>query len=78
VGLVHAQKAGIKYEKPLWFLVSVGFPDRRGGRSISSDRSSADRPHCHSGIFFSCANILGSLGASYQRGRSELPVTRVA
>jgi hypothetical protein len=51
VGLIHTQKAGIKYKKPLWFLVSAGVPARRGGSSISGDKSSVDRPHFHSGIF---------------------------
>ncbi len=60
VVLVHTQKVGIKYKKPLWFVRPLVSLERRGGgRSIPSDRSPADRPHFHSGIFFSRLEISG-------------------
>jgi hypothetical protein len=40
------------------FWCPLDSPTGVGGRSISSDRSSADRPHIHSGIFFLLASIL--------------------
>jgi hypothetical protein len=53
VVLVHTQKVGIKYKKPLWFVRPlVSLNAGVGGRSIPSDRSPADRSHFHSGIFF--------------------------
>jgi hypothetical protein len=33
-----------------------------GGRSISSELAPADRPHCHSGIFFSRSKLSGRSG----------------
>jgi hypothetical protein len=60
VVLVHTQKVGIKYKKPLWFVRPlVSLNAGVGGRSIPSDRSPADRSHFHSGIFLFRTDVSG-------------------
>jgi hypothetical protein len=52
--------------------------DPSGGRSISSELATADRPYCHSGIFFSHAKIFSPLGSYYQRAWSDLAIATIA
>jgi hypothetical protein len=49
-----------------------------GGRSISSELAPADRPQCHSGIFFSWAKIFKPIWHFRPTGLDDFAMTRFA